>query len=312
MNPTPSEWQNGQLIFEGTGAQRKRIITFTTKKGKIYKNPINPAYLSADLKSDEADAIEVELQTDTNGKPVRVARLGAAALEAEAAALRASEKPPVVPSARASNTTKQPGTPMNREFHNPYNFIPTPPRPSNSGTPLDDAEPMGHDKYHANRWSGRISVTLTTHTPLLIPATQNMRENKATQHKTFPTRLDGQGRPYLPSTSIKGMLRAAYEAITNSRLAVFESHDAPLAYRKAAQKNAMGRPVRIEVQKDKLRVVFMKSLSLRAYDDSNSKDRGASVIATQRRYFQNRLPIHEQEIWVECHGNYADNWLPLT
>ena len=60
----------------------------------------------------------------------------------------------------------------NIDFHNPYNFVPCLPRKDISGD-LGDRNPltfgMGHSVYQSDRWSGRISVTLTTKTPLLIP-----------------------------------------------------------------------------------------------------------------------------------------------
>jgi hypothetical protein len=152
----------------------------------------------------------------------------------------------------------------NNFFHNPYNFIPAPPR--NLDHPdLGDQPPISHDRYHADRWSGHISVTLTTHTPLLIQDASRVNEDERTGHKTFPTRLDVDCKPYLPPTSIKGMLRAAYEAVTNSRMSVFFKHDLPLAYRMPAQKKSMGIPARIEVFENKLSVYLMESIRLRSY-----------------------------------------------
>ncbi len=60
----------------------------------------------------------------------------------------------------------------------------------------------------------------------------------------FPVRLVG-GRPYIPPTSIKGMLRSAYEAITNSRFGVFAGHEVQLAYRSPAARGAGMVPARI-------------------------------------------------------------------
>ncbi|NEO28562.1 MAG: TIGR03986 family CRISPR-associated RAMP protein, partial [Kamptonema sp. SIO4C4] len=113
-------------------------------------------------------------------------------------------------------------------FHNPYNFVPALPRDGVRGE-LGDRTPIGHGCYYENHWSGRIAVKLTTVTPLLIPDAAEMTDNN--DHKTYPVRLGADGKPYLPPTSLKGMLRSAYEAVTNSRLSVFEKHDARLAYR---------------------------------------------------------------------------------
>ena len=119
-------------------------------------------------------------------------------------------------------------------FHNPYNFIPavTP-----KDGPLGQHAPCGHDRYYEGRWSGRICITITTATPLLIPdaarATSH-RDNK--DHLVFGIRkyrdeASSEDRPYLPPTSLKGTLRSAYEAVTNSRMGVFTGHEDRLAYR---------------------------------------------------------------------------------
>ncbi|WP_242911085.1 TIGR03986 family type III CRISPR-associated RAMP protein [Actinomadura terrae] len=53
------------------------------------------------------------------------------------------------------------------------------------------------------------------------------------------------GRPHLPATALKGMLRAAYEAITNSRFGVFNGHDDPLGWRRVADDARHMYPVRV-------------------------------------------------------------------
>ncbi|AGY58605.1 TIGR03986 family type III CRISPR-associated RAMP protein [Gloeobacter kilaueensis] len=130
-------------------------------------------------------------------------------------------------------------------FHNPYNFVPAPPRRLGDRH-LGDAIPPSHHRLHPDRYSGRIAVTLTTVTPLLLLDTARVSENDQTKHKTYPLRLGADGRPYLPPTSLKGMLRSAYEAVTNSRLSVFFGHDKRLAYRMPARDGLSLVPVRIE------------------------------------------------------------------
>jgi CRISPR-associated protein (TIGR03986 family) len=144
----------------------------------------------------------------------------------------------------------QPKTVNPNIFHNPYNFVPALPRNNITGE-LGDRKPIGHGRYHTNHWTGRIAVKLTTITPLLIPDASEMEED-AQGHKTFPTRLDAQGKPYLPPTSLRGMLRSAYEAVTNSRLSVLDPHDMRLAYRMPAQMGLEMVPARIKNNQIKL------------------------------------------------------------
>lgn len=129
-------------------------------------------------------------------------------------------------------------------FHNPYNFVPALPRDEKVlKTELGDHHPMGHSSYLHNYWSGKIIVNLTTVTPLLIPDAPNATGD---DHKAYPVRKGVDGKPYLPPTSLKGMLRSAYEAITNSRLSILEKHNELLAYRMPASSGLLMIPARIE------------------------------------------------------------------
>lgn len=109
---------------------------------------------------------------------------------------------------------------MAEGFINPYNFVPSATRRPEG---LGDEEPFGHHTLADDRFSGVITVTMKAVTPLLVPG--KIVVDKA-GHKTVSTRVDEQGHPLIPSTSVKGMLRSAYEAITNSRFGVYStSHD---------------------------------------------------------------------------------------
>ncbi|WP_208029687.1 TIGR03986 family type III CRISPR-associated RAMP protein [Rhabdothermincola sediminis] len=129
-------------------------------------------------------------------------------------------------------------------FVNPYTFVPAPPRTQANGTELGDRIPWGHHRLHPDGWTGRIAVRLTTVTPLLIPDAVNKR-TLPNDHQILPVRRDPADRPYLSPTSVKGMLRAAYEAVTNSRFGVFQGHDRRLAYRVNAQAGLCVVPARV-------------------------------------------------------------------
>lgn len=121
-----------------------------------------------------------------------------------------------------------------RDFHNPYNFIPAPPR-NRSDPDLGDQHPVDQDAFLTDRYSGSIRVRMTAKTPLLVPDTERAHES-ANGHKTYPLRADSDGKPLIPASSVRGMLRSAYEAITNSRFGRFsESHKQRLQYRETQQ-----------------------------------------------------------------------------
>jgi CRISPR/Cas system CSM-associated protein Csm3 (group 7 of RAMP superfamily) len=108
---------------------------------------------------------------------------------------------------------------MNRGFHNPYTFVPLVDRSQLTKSPLGDRSPLGHARYVPKAWNGRLHVLLSVHTPLLLLDPGRASRDQA-GHQTYPVRLDAFGYPQLASTTVKGMLRSAYEAITNSRLSV--------------------------------------------------------------------------------------------
>ncbi|MGO9110692.1 MAG: TIGR03986 family CRISPR-associated RAMP protein, partial [Thermoguttaceae bacterium] len=101
--------------------------------------------------------------------------------------------------------------------------------------------------------SGVIRVRMTLKTPLLLPDASKSHEHKEDNpalgikkgHKDFPVRVDADDKPLVPPTSIKGMLRSAYEAVTNSRLAVFAEHKDRLADRMPARDGLALVPARI-------------------------------------------------------------------
>ena len=116
------------------------------------------------------------------------------------------------------------GSELSTRFHNPYTFVPTPPRPSNGFA--GDFNPLKHGLDHASLkdglWTGYIPIKLTTVTPLILIKSDD--EDRSTNaHQTDV--LD-----YLPESSLRGMLRSAYEVVTNSRYGCF-SNDDRLAYR---------------------------------------------------------------------------------
>ncbi|MEU8037764.1 TIGR03986 family CRISPR-associated RAMP protein [Streptosporangium sp. NPDC049078] len=127
------------------------------------------------------------------------------------------------------------------KFLNPYTFVPAFPR-KGLPEPLGDGSPLGGEagqvargRLHPDRWTGRIGVRLIVETPLLLldTARRTALSEGADAHRVYPVQVRG-GRPHLAATSLKGMLRSAYEAVTNSRFGVFDGHDTRLGFRRGA------------------------------------------------------------------------------
>ena len=191
-------------------------------------------------------------------------------------------------------------------FHNPYNFIPALDRKTDDEKLGDCRKPVGHGCYHLDRWTGRIAVKLTTVTPLLIPDASEMRHDDESQHSTYPLRLGTDGKPYLPPTSLKGMLRSAYEAVTNSRLSVFFKHDRRLAYRMSAKRGTISKPARVEKRGNHLYLRILEDSScvggaakLPRYDKKGrAPDKGERRKALKYQS-TNQLPQHGDSVCVQ-------------
>ncbi len=114
------------------------------------------------------------------------------------------------------------------QYRNPYDFVPLEAKP----TCLNDKPSLVGD----NGLSGRISYTLTTLTPLCIHQDPGQPVREAGRDLFRFARLGRQ--PAIPATSLKGMLRAVHEALTNSTMGLLnsrawyaEDEHIPAAYR---------------------------------------------------------------------------------
>ncbi len=180
----------------------------------------------------EMNGTEVEFEL-VAGQPKQVREAGGVFLAPSPHAAGASQPARQAPDRKPAATAKggdQSQAAHTRHFHNPYNFIPAPPRKTDDPD-LGDSQPVSQDRYHPDRYTGRIQVQMTAITPLLVPDPEGARESDD-GHLTFPVRVDERGKPLIAASSVRGMLRSAYEAITNSRFCRFsDAYKSRLAYR---------------------------------------------------------------------------------
>ena len=106
-------------------------------------------------------------------------------------------------------------------FYNPYTFVPSPPRQSiKKGEFAGDFDPLecglSHDSLKPDLWTGHLPIKLTTVTPLVLPKTDG-EDRSSTEHHTYDV------LNHLPESSLRGMLRSAYEVVTNSRYGCFKN-----------------------------------------------------------------------------------------
>jgi len=113
-------------------------------------------------------------------------------------------------------------------FLNPYNFVR--PLPENKSKDEDKVDikllgrcaPPPHDRFIG--LTGKITCELTARTPLFISDSEFVKDHRS-GHKSYRFfRLDNYGKEEytIPSTSLRGMLRSVFEAVTNSCFSVFE------------------------------------------------------------------------------------------
>lgn len=327
----------GKLVWQGTASNRVRRVVYPTRKGTSPPTPFDAEQLSASLRGNTQDEVEVDLELK-GGKPIRIRAAGE-----EFVAATARPQPPAGqrrephgdrprqgsggrPGPRDQERPQESRQSLPPAFHNPYNFVPAPPRKTDHPE-LGDHTPFGHHRYHAGRVSGIIRVRLTLKTPLLLPDAGRVVDCER-DHKSFPVRLDADGKPYLPPTSIKGMLRSAYETVTNSRLGVFARHEDRLADRMPARDGLALVPARIVLVKGMSTIELLPGRSGVAESGRPAEgepmyaawlpryDRQTGQVARFAvRYSDNSLPQHRDEVeaWLELWertGQHSfDYWL---
>jgi CRISPR-associated protein (TIGR03986 family) len=282
--------------------------------------------LSAELEGrpgQELNGREVEFERIL-GQPRRVRPVGGVFTEAAAAAAPVAAAAP-----RQGNPRQAPAPPRQalqggREagpqaarrqqapngeamFRNPYNFIPAPPR-DDVGGDLGDQGPVSPGSFDKERYTGTLRVQMTVKTPMLLPDADQVREDDK-GHKTYPLRLGADGLPMLAASSVRGMLRSAYEAVTNSRYGRFskDQHEDRLAFRMETQAGLKLIPARI--QGDQVHLLTGTSQIGNGRPNGNDPLYGAwlpryhngQLYRDTPKYPDGRLPEHgdEVECWLE-------------
>jgi len=105
-------------------------------------------------------------------------------------------------------------------FFNPYNFVRCLTRKRPDNHVLGNCPPPPHDRYVG--LNGRVTCTVEAVLPLFISDSHQILDENG--HRTYRF-FTYDGKPALPASSLRGMLRSVYEAATNSCFAVFNGDD---------------------------------------------------------------------------------------
>ncbi|MFZ1769302.1 MAG: TIGR03986 family CRISPR-associated RAMP protein [Caldilinea sp.] len=158
----------------------------------------------------------------------RQEQIAAAQVEAQKARVQATQTHPW-PAPRQSTESHD-----SYRFLNPYNFVRYLPDPTIAPDD-DDARLLGrcvpppHDRYIG--LSGRITCHLAAETPLFISDSHDikvtkvrLKDGREVEHKSYRFFQYG-GRDAIPATSLRGMIRSMFEAVTNSPFSVFNGEE---------------------------------------------------------------------------------------
>jgi len=192
----------------------------------------------------ELNGKEIEFER-VGGQPKKIREAGGEFIPPGAKQHGGTARQPEASAPRAQPLSRSAGSArQERRFHNPYNFIPAPPRKPEDPD-LGDSEPVKQDRYEAGRYTGCIRVRMKVVTPLLVLDPENRRELE-NGHQIFPVLRSPDGKPLIAASGVRGMLRSAYEAITNSRFCRFsDEYKSRLAYRMEAREGLRMIPARI-------------------------------------------------------------------
>lgn len=307
----------GTISFNKKG---QRFLEFTTTKGGKMNLVPSPDILSPQIKESKEEKIPVRVDTGADGRPNKVY------IEGESFTPQSQVQRNLPPQNQRRDDRNQrsfqtqparTSQSLKGEFHNPYNFVPALLR-GDLEKGFEDDKPVGHDRFYEDRYSGEMTVRMTVETPLVILDTA--RVSVRDKHKSFPVRMEN-GKPFINPTAVKGMLRAAYEAVTDSRLAVFTKHDERLAFRSEAKLGAV--PARVVKKEDGnlyfrvmksqlLRLGFAAKLKRYKVGDNLGEDKGERFVAktyNDKSYSEENLPQHGDAVWVQLNAKGAVEYI---
>ena len=114
---------------------------------------------------------------------------------------------------------------------NPYNFVPLdlkngPDRTEWTKDPTERHKIHMHHRLSENTYSGQLMLRFHTITPIFIPSYSQgdvvkERYRNEDERLTFKRFYRSGDAPAIPGTSIRGMIRSVFEALTNSCMALF-------------------------------------------------------------------------------------------
>ncbi|GAB6163959.1 hypothetical protein JCM12298_31190 [Desulfothermus naphthae] len=201
-------------------------------------------------------------------------------------------------------------------FLNPYNFVRYLPEGKDNGTAevklLGKCPPPPHDRFVG--LTGRIECKLEAKTPIFISDSEFV-EGKEHRSYRFFRLIDDNGKEdfAIPSTSLRGMLRSVFEAVTNSCFSVFEG-EKRLSYRDIRKARIMkpARVVALPTTNTPGRVELCNlarvSLDLLEQNDWSCGDEAYAIIKGSRVIQLSKNPLsNSKKGWLKITGRNIPN-----
>lgn len=303
--PPPEKLETGTLVWQGEGKKRKRVLD----AGKPLPYQLKADAIRSDLSKSADDQVAVDYVLE-KGQPTKIRPRG---------------EHWMIPSQSPTQTALTPTGSPTDEFAHPYYFLHQKDRTGFEKIfdELGDLAPNEdvHRKYIPDRYSGVIRIKLTTETPMILC---DQPSDPKSDHLSYPLRLQ-DGRPLLASSSVRGMLRSAYEAVTNSRFGVFpfdlkakdasnRQHARKLGYRAVAQ-DGLGL-VPVLVRNGQPQMMLGSGTELPFLQNGRWKIPGETMYAAWvPRYRRNQSQFDNDAIRLNgqpvSHGQSAWCWLEL-
>ncbi len=158
-------------------------------------------------------------------------------------------------------------------WHHAYNGIPAIRETEKNGAPIPDIyrdgilPANGHDHLSAERLSGKIEVSIRVATPTVPGSRTSDNRVVVASRSGDPEGARTWEDTTIPSTTLKGVLSSAFEAVTASRMRVFREHDHLVTHRRTPEESTVLYPVLLVPKKGgsgfKVRVMLGMNLKPR-------------------------------------------------
>ena len=162
-------------------------------------------------------------------------------------------------------------------WHHAYNGIPAIRETEKNGAPLPEIyqdgilPASGHDHLSAERLSGKIEVSIRVATPTVPGFRTSDNRVVVASRSGDPEGARTWEDTTIPSTTLKGVLSSAFEAVTASRMRVFRGHDHLVTHRRTPEESTVLYPVLLVPKEGgsgfKVRVMLGKNLRPRNPED---------------------------------------------